>query len=57
MTQAQAYGQGKSSVWQGMGPSCPFTDAVMVRNWKQGRKDAGAEDRLDRDTEWDGEAE
>ena len=53
MTQAQAYGQGKSSVWQEMGPVCPFLEAGLIRNWKQGRRDAQAENRLDQDTEWD----
>lgn len=48
-----AYYTGRNSVWNGDKRPCPFKDEVLALNWKQGRRDAQAEERLDRDTEWD----
>jgi hypothetical protein len=32
---------------------CEFTEAVLVKGWKDGVRSMKAELRLDRDTEWD----
>lgn len=47
----KAYYSGRNSVWYGF--KCQFTDEAMKKAFYEGRRDALAEDRLDRDTEWD----
>lgn len=48
-----AYAKGRNSVWNEMGPECPFTDAEGKKWFKLGRQSAKAELKLDADTEWD----
>jgi ribosome modulation factor len=38
------------------GDKCEFTDALLRAEWLAGYRDMKGELRLDRDTEWDGEA-
>ncbi len=60
----RAYSQGRTVAFRGGARSeCPSfgkvseDDAAKLRKaWLDGFKDAVVEDRLDRDTEWDGDA-
>lgn len=54
MTTNQAYYAGRNSVWMKMGPQTGLTGALLI-SYRQGRRDAQGELRLDADTEWDGE--
>lgn len=52
MTNLKAYYAGRNSVWNGESAETDLTGELLV-NWKQGRRDAQGELRLDADTEWD----
>jgi hypothetical protein len=49
--ETRAYYAGRNSV--DFGTKCEFNSPELVKAWREGRRSALAEDRLDMDTEWD----
>lgn len=54
--EAKAYGYGRQAGHRGGQIECPFI-GVEAKHFWDGVKDIRGEDRLNEDTEWDGEGE
>lgn len=48
------YYRGRNAVWNGTG-KVKFADPDAQKHFDRGYQSAAAEERLDRDTEWDGD--
>jgi hypothetical protein len=52
-----AYYRGRNSVWNRSRGENPFAGTSYAEDWARGRRHAFAEEALDADTEWDGDAQ